>query len=267
MISRKKHRAATRARGKVVNGTAGPPLAAGAPSRLPLIDAVRGAAIVMMIAYHFLFDLNYFGFLKQNFYQDAFWIGARSVILTGFLTLAGISLTLAADSGMRWPRYGRRLALIAACAVLVSVGSYLMFPASWITFGVLHFIAVASVLGLVFARLYWANLVIGAALIAIGAMLAFPFFDHPWLNWFGLMTRKPVTEDYVPLLPWFGVVLIGMFAGKLFFRGATSAAAHWRTQGPVGRVLAWAGQHSLVIYMVHQPLLIGVLYLLLGHRR
>ena len=119
---------------------------------MPLIDALRGAAIVMMIAYHFLFDLNYFGLLKQNFYQDAFWVAARSVILTSFLTLVGISLTLAADSGMRWPRYGRRLALIAACATLVSVASYLMFPASWIRFGVLHFIVVASVLGLAFDR-------------------------------------------------------------------------------------------------------------------
>ena len=267
MAPKKKHRAVTRARGKVVNGTAGPPLAAGAPFRLPLIDALRGAAIVMMIAYHFSFDLNSFGLLQQNFYQDAFWIAARSAILASFLALAGISLTLAAGSGVRWLTYGRRLAVIAACAMLVSIGSYLMFPASWITFGVLHFIVVASVLGLAFVRLYWANLVIGAALIATGVMLAFPFFDHPWLNWFGLMTRKPVTEDYVPLLPWFGVVLIGMFAGRLFFGAAASAAVRWRTAGPVGRALAWAGRHSLVIYMVHQPVLIGILYLLLGHRR
>ena len=250
--------------GRSTTVTPGP--AVDSASRLPVIDALRGAALVMMFAYHFSFDLNYFGVVRQDFYQDAFWIAARSCILASFLALTGISLALATVHDIRWPAYWRRLAQIAVCATLVSAGSYLMFPKSWIYFGVLHCILVASVLGLAFLRLTWANLVIGAALIAAGVLIASPLFDHPWLNWFGLMTHKPITEEYVPLLPWFGVVLLGIFAGRRVFSGSRPAGAAQWAPGALGRPLAWAGRHSLILYMVHQPLILGALYLLLGTR-
>jgi uncharacterized membrane protein len=267
MARKKTKKIATRAPGKPAGGNAAP-LQAIAQRRLPVIDALRGAAIVMMIVYHFSFDLNYFGVLQQNFYTDPFWITARSVILGSFLAVAGISLSLAASHGIRWRAYGKRLAAIAACAILVSVGSYLMFPQSWIYFGVLHFIFVAGILGLAFVRLGWLNLAIGAALIAAGVLIESPFFDHPLLNWFGLMTHKPITEDYVPLLPWFGVVLIGMFAGtRIAPAAAAPAAGRQPPAKSLGRALQWAGRHSLVIYMVHQPVLIGILYLPFGHRQ
>lgn len=268
MAGKKKNKMATRPRGSPVHRNAPPLDAAPQTARVPLIDALRGLAIVMMLAYHFSFDLSYFGLLQQNFYHDPFWIAARSVILGSFLALTGISLALAADHGINWPAYGKRLALIAACAIGVSIGSYLMFPASWIYFGVLHFILVAGILGLAFLRLHLSNLVIGAALIAAGVSLASPLFDQPWLNWVGLMTRKPVTEDYVPILPWFGVVLIGLFIGRLLLKARRLAQTRgWPATGTIGRSLTWAGRHSLAVYMIHQPILLGILYLLLGHRR
>ena len=268
-MARKKNRnGATRAPGRNARAAAAPPPATRHAARIPLIDALRGAAIVMMVAYHFSFDLNYFGVLQQNFYQDAFWTTSRNIILGSFLALVGVSLALAAAHGIRWPAYGRRLATIAACAIMVSAGSYFMFPKSWIYFGVLHFIAVAGIAGLVFVRLHLANLLVGAALIAGGALFASPVFDQPWLNWVGLMTRKPVAEDYVPLLPWFGVVLVGMFMGQQLLQARRLAPARgWHAAGPVGRALELAGRHSLAIYMLHQPLLLGILYLLVGHRR
>jgi hypothetical protein len=138
-----------------------------------------------------------------------------------------------------------------------------MFPKSWVYFGVLHFMIVASVAALAFIRLSTANLIIGAALFIAGVTFSSPVFDHPWLNWIGLVTRKPVTEDYVPLLPWFGIVLAGMFAGKRIAQVKQSVAAwQWSPAGPAGRSLAWAGRHSLTIYMVHQPLLMGLLFAL-----
>ena len=238
--------------------------AAAENTRLPLVDALRGTAIALMFAYHFSFDLNYFRILHQSFNDDPFWLTARSIILGSFLALVGVSLALANDDGIRWRPFLRRLALVAACACAVSVGSYFMVPTSWIYFGVLHFIVVASVLGLVFVRWYWANLAVGCALIIVGEIVTSPLFDAPMLNWFGLMTHKPVTEDYVPLLPWFGVVLIGIFAARLAFAGMRrTGAAQWKA-GALGCLLAWAGRHSLVLYMAHQPVLLGSLYLLLG---
>jgi uncharacterized membrane protein len=141
-------------------------------ARVDCVDAARGFAIAMMFAYHFCFDLSFFRVIHQDFYNDARWIAWRSVILSSFLLLAGIGLALAhaaanaaANPGSAanaaanphsarwsWPRYWRRLAQIAACAALVSIGSYWVFPESWIYFGVLHHIALASVLALPLLR-------------------------------------------------------------------------------------------------------------------
>jgi uncharacterized membrane protein len=192
----------------------------------------------------------------------------RGFILGCFLALVGVSLAITAQQGIRWAAYAQRLALIALCAAAVSAGSYFFFPASWIYFGVLHFIFVAGLLGLAFAHLHWTNLAVGIALIAAGAVLAYPLFDQPWLHWVGLMTRKPVTEDYVPLLPWFGFVLVGLFLGKQFLTAdGRGRARRWPGTAPVSRLLRWLGRRSLAIYMLHQPVLIGILYLAVGHRR
>lgn len=236
-------------------------------ARFPLIDALRGAAIAFMFAYHFCFDLNYFGVLHQNFNDDPFWLTARSLILGSFVALVGVSLVLATGNGIKWRPYLIRLGWLAACAAVVSIASYQMFPGSWIYFGVLHFILIASVLALAFVPLYWANLALGAALIGVGVSVKSAVFDQPLLNWFGLMTHKPITEDYVPLLPWFGVVLAGVFVGKLVFgRQPWSGAVRWQAAGPIGRLLAWAGRHSLMLYMLHQPIFLGALYFLIGRK-
>ncbi|MBI3344503.1 MAG: DUF1624 domain-containing protein [Gammaproteobacteria bacterium] len=232
--------------------------------RYPWVDAVRGTAIALMIAYHFCFDLVYFGVLSIDFNHTLFWLGLRSLIVSLFLGVMGMSLMLASRHGLRWRPYLRRLALLLASAGLVSLGSYLLFPASMIFFGVLHFIVVASVLALPFVHFYWINLVAGASLIIFGLIYQNELFNQPWLQWFGLMTYKPVTEDYVPLLPWFGVVLIGIFAGKaIYHRAPLPRFAAWQPVGTHGKILAWAGRHSLAIYLIHQPVLLSVMYPLL----
>jgi uncharacterized membrane protein len=239
------------------------PVASTPPAgRIPLFDILRGVAIVLMASYHFCFDLNYDGFAQFDFHHDPFWLGSRTLILSLFLGLAGISLVLATAQGFNPRRFFRRLAWLAACAVTVSLASRMLFPDSWIFFGVLHFFFVASLLGLAFVRLYWANLGLGSLLVLAGVM-QHPFFDQPWLQWVGLMTHKPITEDYVPLLPWFGVVLIGMFLGKLFLRSSwDKRLPDWCGDHISARVLALAGRHSLLIYMAHQPVLLGLLGLL-----
>jgi uncharacterized membrane protein len=233
--------------------------------RHQVVDMLRGGAVALMIAYHFCFDLAFFGLLRTDMYRDPFWVGARSLIVTLFLLTVGVSLYLATRDGVQWRRFWRREALIAAAALAVSAGSYLVFPRSWIFFGVLHFIAVASLLGLAFRRLGRANLTLGAALVLLGITVGHPFFDQPTWQWFGLMTHKPVTEDYVPLLPWFGVVLLGLGLGQwLYGRKDAPAWARRESARPAVRMLAFAGRHSLFIYLVHQPLLLGLLWLVAG---
>jgi len=225
--------------------------------RFDRLDALRAAAILWMAAFHFAFDLNHFGLLepRQDFYRDPFWTGQRTVIVSLFLFCAGLGQACALDAGQDWARFWRRWAQVAGCALLVSLGSALMFPRSWISFGVLHGIAVMLVVARLAApmgRWLWP---LGLLAVLLPQWWQHPFFDARATNWLGLVTRKPVTEDYVPVLPWLGVMLWGLAAGQwLLARRRTTLA------GPLApglRPLAVLGRWSLSFYMVHQPVLIG----------
>jgi uncharacterized membrane protein len=227
--------------------------------RFDRLDALRGAAIVWMVGFHFCFDLNHLGWLasKQDFYRDAFWTAQRSCIVSLFLLCAGLGQAVAGDSTQPWRRFWRRWAQIAGCAALVSAGSALMFPRSWISFGVLHGMALMLPLARVLAparALLWP---LGAAALVLPWLVQHPLFDSRWANWVGLVTHKPVTEDYVPVLPWLGVMLWGLAAGQwLLARRRT-----WLS-GDLPRALqplVALGRWPLAIYMLHQPILIGAL--------
>ncbi len=211
----------------------------------------------MMVVFHFCFDLAYFGLAGFDFYNDAFWLNARTFILSSFLLLVGVGLVLANSGGVVFRRYFRRLILITGAALLVSVSTWIMLGERMVFFGVLHCIAAASVIGLLFVRAGWLNMLFGTALIVFAVNYQSVWFDEPGRRWIGLMTHKPMTEDYVPLLPWFGVVLIGMALGPAL-HDLAERVQHRLEMRPVN-LLAYAGRHSLIIYLVHQPLLLGLL--------
>jgi len=232
----------------------------GASARVASIDAVRAIALIAMIAYHFCFDLRYFGVIRADFEHDPFWLGARTIILSSFLLLAGVSLVLADVSKMSSTRFWRHVAMIAGCALLVSAASYILFPVTFIWFGVLHAIAVTLVLARPFVRFPRAAFAVGVVVIAAGLAVSHPVFSKFALGWIGFMTAKPYTEDYVPLFPWAGVVFCGIAVGHALVRNRFAALA------PIAappRWLAWLGRHTLAVYMLHQPVLLGVLWVLL----
>jgi uncharacterized membrane protein len=232
-------------------------------ARYDRLDALRGAAIVWMTAFHFCFDLNHFRWLRQDFLRDPFWTWQRTAIVSLFLFTAGLSQAVALAQGQGWPRFWKRWAQVAGCALLVTAGSMLMFPKSYIFFGVLHGIAVMLVVARLTAgwgRWLWpaGAVAVGSAWIVPWAHAQWPVLDFlnrgPW-HWIGFVSRKPFTEDYVPVLPWLGVVWWGLAAGQWVLRerppwlqGPLPAKAGW---------LAWMGRWSLTWYMLHQPVLIG----------
>jgi len=242
-----------------------------AGGRFDRLDALRAVAILWMAAFHFAFDLNHLGVLfgdvlpRQDFYRDPFWTWQRTAIVSSFLFCAGLAQAAALEAGReavqrgpRWSsRFWRRWAQVAGCALLVSIGSMLMFPRSWISFGVLHGIALMLIVCRFAAPLRAWLWPLGAVLIALPQFVAHPFFDSRWTNWLGLVTKKPVTEDFVPLLPWVGIMLWGLAAGQwlLAHRRALLAGA----VPPALRPLAVLGRWSLSFYMLHQPVLIGAI--------
>lgn len=232
-----------------------------AGQRMPRLDALRGTAIVWMTGFHFAFDLNHFGWIKQDFYRDAFWTGQRSLIVSLFLLCAGIGQAVALQQGQAWPRFWRRWAQVAGCAALVSLGSWLMYPRSFISFGVLHGMALMLLL-LRFAgpRLpIWVCWPLGAAALMAPRWWAHEFFDSRWTNWVGLVTHKPIAEDYVPLLPWLGVMLWGFALGR-WLLASHAGVVRGALPGFLSP-LALLGRWSLTFYMLHQPVLIGLLML------
>ncbi len=225
--------------------------------RFDRLDALRGLAMVWMALFHFAFDLNHFGLLlpRQNFHTDPLWTVQRACIVSLFLFCAGLGQALALHQGQGWPRFWKRWAQVAGCALLVTLGSYPMFPNSYIAFGVLHGIALMLIVTRLtggWGRWLW---LLGALAIVLPRVAAHPFFDGPAFSWLGLVTHKPITEDYVPLLPWLGLMWWGLAAGQWLL-------VHRRSWlgGPLPAVLrpsAALGRWPLSFYMLHQPLLIG----------
>ena len=228
-----------------------------------ILDVARGFAILLMFIYHFSYDLDYYGFVNLDFAVDNFWLNFRTLIVTLFLMIMGISLYLAYYRGLNIKNFQKRLLLLLFYSSLVSISSWVMFPTAMIFFGILHFITVASVLGLLFVRLKIINLLLGISLILIGQFVEHSMFDQPYLQWLGLMTTLPIAVDYVPLLPWFGVVLVGIYLGQLLAQQPTNSfLRRWQSNHPVGNALALGGRYSLHIYMLHQPLFLGFLYII-----
>ncbi len=234
-------------------------------SRFDALDALRGAAMVWMTMFHFCFDLNHFGYLRQNFYQDPFWTWQRTAIVSLFLLCAGMGQVVAVAQQQSWPRFWRRWAQIAGCAVLVSVGSYWMYPNSYIYFGVLHGLALMlpiARLSATWGRWLWplGALALAAPWVALQTLETMgmaDLFNQKGLNWLGLITRRPVTEDYVPVLPWLGVMWWGMALGTALLQSRPVVLT--RALGRVGRAIAWLGRWSLSYYMLHQPVMFGTL--------
>jgi len=230
-------------------------------SRVAGIDPLRGIALVMMFVYHFAFDLRFYRVTAADFEHDPFWLGFRALIVASFMTLVGISLVLAHKAGATREHFWRRVGVIAACAVAASAGSWILFPKTFIYFGILHAIVAASILAAPFVSRPLIALAIATALIVAGVAFTHPAFDARWLSWIGFVTHKPATEDYVPLAPWAGFVFAGIAGAHAL------AAAHWRPVAPLARApraLRWLGRHSLFVYMVHQPMLFAVLWLFFG---
>ncbi len=230
------------------------------PIRVLGLDIARGIALVAMIVYHFAWDLSFLGLIETSIRDIPAWTWFARGIAASFLMLVGISLVLAHKAGWNRLAFLRRLAWIAGAALLVTAGTYVALPGSFVFFGILHAIAVGSVLALPFLHLpSLATAIVAAFVLALPEIARFEAFSSPWLIWLGLGTRLPITNDFVPIFPWFGFVLLGVaLAKQIDFTGFSGRVP----MSPPARLLILAGRHSLIVYLLHQPILVGALSLI-----
>ncbi len=231
--------------------------------RFPFIDLVKGVAILAMVIYHTGFDLTLQQLIAIDLINDPWWTAFAWLIAGTFVGLVGFNLVLATRAGFHPRRYFRRLGLIVGAAAIVSAGTWWFDARTFVFFGILHQIALASVLGLAFVRVPTVLVALVAAFIfAVPWFFEHQVFDAPLLWWAGLSATDPISIDYVPLFPWFGVALAGMVAARIFLASGTQTAlAGWAPGGRLARAGITAGRWTLPIYLIHQPILFGIIFL------
>jgi uncharacterized membrane protein len=231
------------------------------------VDILRGFAIVLMIIFHFAFDLSFLGIARINL-VDGFWFLFPRMIGSMFLLLVGISLTISDyrdKKGKRegyW-RHAKRGLLLAAIATAITFATWIYPHEGFIRFGIIHLIAVSTFIAPLFLRAGKLNVLFGLIVFASGFLVSAVQTDSRLLFWVGITYPGYAALDHYPLLPWFGVVLIGLYLGQEFFPKGESRIRVPGSETPIASALAFLGKNSLAIYLAHQIFLIG---LLLGFR-
>ncbi|MDZ7823767.1 MAG: heparan-alpha-glucosaminide N-acetyltransferase [Ahrensia sp.] len=232
--------------------------------RIPLLDVLRGVALVAMAIYHFGWDLSFFGYVSSASVNDGPWKIFARCIASSFLLLVGFSLVLAHQDGIIWRGFWKRWFKVAAAALVITIATFYFTPDAFIFFGILHQIAFASLAGLLFLRIpALALLILGTAIIFFAPYLKTELLDGVHMSWTGLQAEFVRSNDYVPVFPWFGAVLIGMAASKFALSSGFLARLPQKDRlsgSRVGGVLGFLGRHSLLTYLVHQPVLIALIY-------
>lgn len=235
--------------------------------RIGLLDTLRGAALIAMATYHFGWDIELVGYLPPGTATTGWMkLYARSIAST-FVFIVGVSLVLANTPETRWKSFWKRLGMIVAAAAAISVATYFLTPGEWIFFGILHSIAVLSVIGMLLLRLPLPVIIV-LTVVATAAWIAdtfvspgilrWPFFNPRYLAWIGFAEMPQRSNDYVPLFPWIVPFLLGFTSAALAIR--TELPAKLAAMGTGSSLLAKIGRRSLSFYLIHQPVLISIAF-------
>ncbi|MFH1364209.1 MAG: heparan-alpha-glucosaminide N-acetyltransferase [Candidatus Aenigmatarchaeota archaeon] len=231
--------------------------------RLWEVDSARGIAIIMMLISNLLFDLYFF--LGYAELYSGFWIYFARVTAGLFLLLVGLSLTLsyARVSHLEsvYKKYVKRGLWLFGVGLLVTVVTWFVVGNQFVAFGILHLIGLSIILAYPLLRLKYVNLVLGLILIYLGSLIQAVTYNQPWFFWLGTNQNFLLTVDYTPVIPWFGVVLLGIFLGNFLFAGGRRLRNV--SNLPV-RFLSRLGRNSLKIYLIHQPVFVGIILLILN---
>lgn len=231
----------------------------GKPHRIAWIDIARGIALLGMVIFHFTFDLQLFGVIAPGTVQQSGWALFARLVAGSFLFLSGVSLVLAHGQGLRARAFRARLLKICAAALAVTVATLAVFPDRFVYFGILHALALATVVGLPFLKLPGLAAIAAAVAVWVLDSAIGTGFDLPAaLWWTGLSAGIRPSVDFIPAIPWMAPALLGIGLAKTFDLTRLPLPP-----SRVARVLGCPGRHSLAVYLLHQPLLLALLWLAL----
>lgn len=224
------------------------------------LDIVRTLAIVLMVIFHFIYDLKFFGYIAWDTPDGVGWQQFRWLIISLFFLCLGVSLTYAHRNSIRISKFLFRVAQISAAALVISIATYFAIPENWIFFGVLHFLAFASLVVVWLVNKPKLSLVIAAIFLIVGILEVFP---HRWPFHLFFEGLPKYTNDYVAIFPWLGMVFVGVsIAHSQWFQSDPLANQKICYDSKSSSWIVWPGQHSLSIYLLHQPIMMGILYLI-----
>lgn len=240
-------------------------------ARYPEIDIVRGIALLMMVVFHTVFDLSYFGILAIEV-GEGFWRYFALATAFLFLLIAGVSLSVSdaravmktTDPKNRFLKTLKRGLFIFSLGLLVTFATWLYLREGYVIFGILHLIGISLILGWFFLRFGKWNILIGALWITAGLAIVAPVRGPITLAWLGMYPAGFVSVDYTPLFPWFGVILLGIGIGSLLYPGGTRAWKIPDLANPAENAVAFLGRHTLILYLAHQPVILLILQAVTG---
>jgi len=229
--------------------------------RIILFDIVRGAAIIGVIFYHFAFDLRLLEFIETDISNHLGWFIFARILSGSFLVLSGVGLVFAHHRGMRWRAFFKRFLVIGVAALGITLVTFFTYKEIFVYFGILHAIAIFSLMALLFLRApLWLLSALTLFVLSLPLFYRNPIFDEKIFSWVGLWDTPPMTGDLVPIFPAFGLVLVGVFAARILLKyNLVGWLASFSPAGIWARFLVKAGRWSLIIFLIHQPILLGIL--------
>jgi len=232
------------------------------------VDSARGIAVIMMIVYHIFFDINFLQVVSIPLTSLAFQLFLYP-IGSLFLLIVGISLVLSFQiyekKHQRMPPFSKyfwRGVFLFLLALMITFITWIYPHKGYIVFGVIHCISISVILSYWFISRPTLSLFVGGLIIVLGVLFTQVTVESPVFFWLGLRSAGFYSLDYFPLCPWFGVVLIGLFAGTRLYPNLQKKYQRSQIIPTLAYPFVFLGKHALLIYIIHQPVIYGVLYLL-----
>ena len=224
------------------------------------IDLVRTVALLGLLTFHTREVLYYFD-LVHNPLRTGIWFWIRVVNCGLFIFPAGVALTISHSRRKGTASVMLRGLQLFGLGMAITLLSWLVVPDEYVRFGILHFFGIAFILAPLFLRFRYINLILGTAVTAIGIYLIEQgiFVNSPWLLWLVPYAFRTGTLDYWPLVPFFGLFLVGMFFGKILYPQGNRGFNISEISNPVASAVMLLGRHPLLVYLAHLPIIFGVL--------